>query len=493
MAIEAELIVPSRQDYIAPVIAYVSELARLMGFADKERGEIELAAEEVFCNIVEHGFESGQQEHFRIIFRNDADKLTVIFREKGIPFDPKGITPYSPDETKANLKAKGLGTYLIRKMVDEVVFCNLGREGKEISLVKYLPKNGDSASREDAAQADGAAASGQARRGDVQFTVRRIEKADAVQVAKCAYRTYGYSYAEHVYYPELIIEYNRNGRLFSAVAVSDDGEIIGYGDLEFPYMGAAIAEVESVFVSPAYRHTRAFFKLVKFLVEHSRSFGLQGLFCLSVTNHTITQRGAKMMGGTDCALLLGFMPESTDFKQIAGKAGQRISVLASYIPLKSRETVNIYPPARHREMIERIFQAAGIPSVAGGSFERPSSQATELDCEVLRDMNVASIKVTQAGGDAAERIRQEVRGYCRERFDIIYLYLDLQHPATALLAEQAEHMGFIFAGALPYGLRGRDALILQYLNNVMIDATQIQLASPLANSIMEYIAGFLES
>jgi hypothetical protein len=69
----------------------------------------------------------------------------------------------------------------------------------------------------------------------------------------------------------------------------------------------------------------------------------------------------------------------------------------------------------------------------------------------------------------------------------IFLYLDLTDPRAAVLTPEIEEMGFFYAGTLPYGLRGRDALILQYLDNLRIDYGLIRVYSPWGREIIRYV------
>ena len=49
------------------------------------------------------------------------------------------------------------------------------------------------------------------------------------------------------------------------------------------------------------------------------------------------------------------------------------------------------------------------------------------------------------------------------------------------------NLGFFFAGVLPGGIPGGDALILQYLNNVPVEYEAIQLEPDIARQILAHI------
>lgn len=475
--ISSTLILPTRLDHLHPLLAFTRELAKNAGFSEKEQHELELAIEEMSTNIIQHGFENNNQETFQINFEISSNKIVVKFTEKGLPYDPAALPRYSPEQ--AHDGTKGLGIYLTRKFTDDIAFHYLGRHGKETILTKYL--------RQQPTMLKNAVAEAPAHKAatDVKYQIRLCQPEDGLAVARCAYRAYGYSYADHVYDPVQLIEQNNTGSLLSLVARSeDDGEVLGYGDLR---LYGEIAEVESIFIAPEYRSTRIFHKLLLALTEQGHRHGLFGLFCLSVTSHIITQKAARFMGASDCGILLGFMPQ-TEFKSMSLQTRQRVSVALAFGILKDRNPVTIYPPARHRLMIEKIYAALQVPIVVDDcSNNIPSShEATVYQLEMQSDMNIAIIRVSSYGPDAANIIEEQTLQCRRQAIDIIYLYLDLQHPAANTLTVEMEKIGFFFAGVLPAGLEGQDTLILQCLN-VPFEWDEIKLATPFARELLAYI------
>jgi len=52
-----------------------------------------------------------------------------------MPFSPDKVPDYDPGKLEKTMVADGLGVYLMKKMMDDVLFENLGREGKSLTLV----------------------------------------------------------------------------------------------------------------------------------------------------------------------------------------------------------------------------------------------------------------------------------------------------------------------------------------------------------------------
>lgn len=472
------LCLPTRLDHLEPVLAYTRALAAIAGFSEREQQELELAVEEVFTNIVQHGFENNGQETFQIVYELTASGIVIVFKEKGMPFDPAALPQYLPEQAAVN--SKGLGTYLARKSVDDITFRYLGRHGKETRLVKHSQCR---KTRIQAQPADQAPVEKHAVSGNYQ--IRVLQSEDAMPVARCAYRAYGYSYADHVYDPAQLVEQNNSGSLISLVVRADDcDEALGYGDLR---LYGKIAEVESVFVNPEYRNTRVFHRLLLALADQSRSHKLFGHFCLSVTSHIITQKAARFMGAADCGILLGFMPQ-TEFKAMGVQSAHRVSVALAFAALEERPLVTIYPPVNHQAVVAKVYDALKVPCIIEPVAEpRLPQEATVYSLEIQSDMNIAILRLVTPGADADTILKEQVIHCCRQGLDVIYLYLDLEHHTAAALAASAEAAGFIFGGILPAGLDGRDTLILQYLNDISLDWDEIKLATPLAHELLSYI------
>ena len=72
------------------------------------------------------------------------------------------------------------------------------------------------------------------------------------------------------------------------------------------------------------------------------------------------------------------------------------------------------------------------------------------------------------------------------KFSAIHIKLSLENPATPALVPEIENMGFFFCGILPMTVIG-DTLILQYLNNIKVDYSNIHIFSETGKELLTYI------
>src|SRR5262249_24458274 len=160
------------------------------------------------------------------------------------------------------------------------------------------------------------------------YSIRRFRPADAIGVAQCVYRSFGYSYGDaDLYYPDRLVHLNETGQLVSLVALDETGAIVGHLGLERPHLGP-VAESSRAAGAPAPPHRQLLERLRALAEEEARGIGLQGLVGYPVTSHPFSQRMDEAAGAHLCGVVLGQLPRSTSFKGITTEpAAQRVSTL----------------------------------------------------------------------------------------------------------------------------------------------------------------------
>lgn len=486
-----ELTLPNELSYLPLALLLVRETAKKFGFEGKSLHEIELATEEAAANAIEHAFEKGTRGTFSMICEKTAQGLRIIIKEQGIPFDPARIESIAPASDPSET-GRGLGLRLMRAAMDQVSFHNLGREGKETHLVKFL-QGRQSLSYPQAAEAgEEAEKISRPPPKDIALQVRMLDPAEAVEVSRCAYRTHGYSFFDdHIYYPERIVEMVNAGEMVSAVAVNDEGTVVGHNALVYPYQGAPIAEMTFAFVDEQYRGLQCANRLAKLLVDYAERSGLKGYFAFAVTNHVLSQTVGVKLGLNDCGILLATSPDTWFFKGIGDKSAdhpQRISVVLSFKYLKPPPTKTIYAPPHHREMIEKLYRnIQGAPQFTDPADGlRLPREESSLNVYVQDSEGCAEILLVRPGDDVVHQVHLSLRDLCLRGISSIQLTLSLEDPFSPVLTASLEKIGFFFSGILPHTPVG-DALILQYLNNVPFNYGKVMVLTDTAKALLNYV------
>jgi len=128
--LESDLKEDGRADLTLRLSNSLSELKRIVDalYAMKERYSLSerdfltarLCAEEVFTNIVRHGFFEGDGREVYLRIEADADSIRMHFQDNGKPFDPLATSPTRKKETLETALAGGRGISLIRAYAQEL-------------------------------------------------------------------------------------------------------------------------------------------------------------------------------------------------------------------------------------------------------------------------------------------------------------------------------------------------------------------------------------
>jgi len=191
---------PNTLVVLRPVQAFVREIFFAHGFGQREVEEVEVALEEALVNGVEHAYGPGGEGPLRVTVAPHPLGLAVVVHDDGLPLDYGALEKNVPDPSVSGL---GVGHLLMRRLVDEFRLVNRGRGGKDVEMVKYLPcpqaSFGDAPPDEGRDEGSRGPSEAAAPPRDQPMTLRSFRPEDALEVARCAWYAYGYSYAhDHV-------------------------------------------------------------------------------------------------------------------------------------------------------------------------------------------------------------------------------------------------------------------------------------------------------
>ena len=480
------LTVPNDFTYLSVILGFTTEMAHLAGFESREVQQIELAVEEAVSNVIKHAFYPGEKALFEVSCHREAARFVVTVHDEGKPFDPDQVHTYVPGEPGVDNGAEGLGSFLIKSMVDQVEHRNLGIRGKEVRLIKYLPC---------APVAVESLPHGQDKpvteELDSNLQVLPMTPEQGIEVSRCFFEAYGYSYYfEDIYYPERMVALNQSGELISTVVVNDRNQVISHSALIFDPDFAGVAEVGMNATLPGYQG-RSINKMIG--VEQARiarDLGLAGGFTTLVTNHTYSQRLAFHFGHRECGFHLAHLHSGVSFRGIDEAVTDRISLLLTFnrtVPLGEQPIV--YLPDRHTGMILKLYEYLETPvslGIPGHPANLTGPSLTKLRLEPR--LQSAIIIVDNYGQDFAARFRVILNQIKREGVKEAQVYLSLADPLTPWACQELEGLGFIFTGILP-GVTGGDMLIMQYFNGIVVDYDGIQVYTDMARELLDYIRG----
>ncbi len=122
-------------DNLYRVLSFVKQSAKDAGLEENEIWRLELAADEVFVNIVKHGYEDkpGEVEVTCEIYETE---LRIIFKDKGQAYNPlTNSSSFQPENVRTSKSDGGFGIYFVLKMMDRVEYERVGNQNI-LTLVK---------------------------------------------------------------------------------------------------------------------------------------------------------------------------------------------------------------------------------------------------------------------------------------------------------------------------------------------------------------------
>lgn len=477
---------PNALNAVPVVQTFVRSCATTMGFQEPELTHLEIAAEELSANILQHAYAAGEAVSFAVECVQEAEQLEIIFRDRGRPFDPEllpDFTGIDPDTLEA---PPGLGRYLAARLVDVFQARNLGGRGKEIRLVKRLRGSW----QPPAEQPDFRAAAALPSPEDfAALQVRPMLPAEAVEVSRLIYDAYRYTYMSDVpYYPDRLRRLQAEGWLHSFVAVLGNGRVASHvALLRSPDM-PTLAEIGLAATRQEARgHGLAEKVGMAALQAAVEQLGLAGIYINFTTAHTSSQRVNRQGLGVAVGLLPARSPETVEFKGITDQVPQRISTLLVFQTLAERAPVTLYVPEAHRDFIADVYERCELPAELETAVAPLPDIASQLEIVIERERNLAQLSVQAAGGDLLAQVKERLFGLRLNKTPVVFCFLNLFDPHTPAVAATLQQVGFFFTGVLPGGVRDGDALLMACLLGCAVDYDRIELAEKDSRALLDYV------
>jgi anti-sigma regulatory factor (Ser/Thr protein kinase) len=470
----ARLSLQGRLEYLPEATALVRGLTAKLGLTDGDARRMELVVEEACVNVIKYAFE-GETGSLDIIISRRPGQIVLAIEDQGLPIDFTKL---------AEGRESGLGIALMKAMADEVHFVNLGRGGQRVEVIKHLPAKNESGSIQETAEKTAALPAV----AESDITIRLMHPEEAISLARCAYRCYGYTYASDIFYfPERVSELVSSGLMISAVAVDSSGEIIGHIAVTKEKANSVVGESGQAIVDPRYRGGGILKKIGHLQAETVRAQGLLGSYAEGVTVHTSSQRFNMGEGGKETGVLLGFTPAGMYFKSIqTDQNTKRRAVLFLYSIRNPGPPRTVYLPVRHEAILRRIYAHSGLVREFPAAQVCSLPERAQVDVRVQTEASRGFLRVVQYGRDLEDVVRYRLKELCDRRVDVIYLDLPLNHPAVREYCTVMEKLGFFFGSVIPEIADG-DALRLQYINHAELELQDVQLATDFARELLHYV------
>lgn len=125
---------PSDPKFLSLLRGVIGTAAKMIGFGDKEVGNLQLAVDEAVTNIIRHSLKNDFNRTIEAELVLAERALEVVFRDDGEPAGKEDLKPKEPSPKRPG----GLGLYLMHECMDKVSYERLSNDQNQLCLVKYL-------------------------------------------------------------------------------------------------------------------------------------------------------------------------------------------------------------------------------------------------------------------------------------------------------------------------------------------------------------------
>lgn len=123
---------------LARISDVVGEISTGMGFGPKAVYALQMAVDEACTNIIEHAYGGEGRGDIELTFESLPDALRITIRDWGQAFDPGAVPEPNLDAPLHERATRGLGLFLMQKLMDEVTFQFDPNNGNKVVLTKRL-------------------------------------------------------------------------------------------------------------------------------------------------------------------------------------------------------------------------------------------------------------------------------------------------------------------------------------------------------------------
>ncbi len=480
---DQELRLRNHASVIDPATDFAYKWGLNVGLSEAKARRLALAVDEIVTDVVKFAY-PGEEETFQIAFRHDLTTAEVIIREQGVPFDPSEVS-YDRERAVEQGDFDGAGYAVIQRCVDEIQFLNRGGEGKEFRLVQHVEAR-HIVDLEPAEVVQDTEVPGD----DVSYNFVDVQPADARDIAKLIYRTYGDTYSkEELYYPHAIEQALRNDEKFGVMVRTEHGEAVGYfavlrtDDSDIGEVGEAVVDVH-------HRRRGLMTRMLKGLIQRAEQEGLLGVFGEAVTAHEISQRANARFDFVSSALCLAYHPIER-FTGLIDEYPQPISNLIDFKPLVPYDTVTPHLPDAYADVLRVVYDDLGAVVIEPDPPSEPMPDEATIDARIEYEFKHAVLVVEEAGMDVVRRVEQTIEDLTGAEWLAMFVDLPLQNPHTPAMTERLRDAGFIFSGLAPRFHRELDHLRLQR-PLVALDPDAIVVYSDLAQTLKDRVVAELQ-
>lgn len=136
--INRRLSVKSTTDNLARIRDFIKEQASSAGFNADEANKIVLAVDEACTNIIKHAYKYSDSGKININISFNKSRLRISITDDGSQFNSSSVPEPDLKKYYEERRVGGLGMYLMKRLMDEVIYSQPSSKRNKVTLIKYL-------------------------------------------------------------------------------------------------------------------------------------------------------------------------------------------------------------------------------------------------------------------------------------------------------------------------------------------------------------------
>lgn len=447
------------------------------GADEKEQSRLALALDEVLTFLIGAYPDAEPSERIGLTVRLAADGgFTAALANAGPPLHPDSIPTYDP-AAPLESETQGLWHFLAAQAVDELRFDNLGMQGWRVTLglgleaPSYTPRRPAVEDAEEAGR-------------KISFTCRPARPDDAPAIVDLTYGTYGYTYANEIYYHEDRLRAAlADGSICASVAEAN-GVVVGNSTISVSPHKPRCGHLGSVMVHKDFRRSRAILHLIRetkrFMQDNPQ--GVDLFYGSLVTAHGGSQKAAQRADFSPLALIPcgGF---ASHFQGIKATNPKRETFLICVLPARPFDIPTLYLPRRHHEAMAPLLQGIHCEAPLSDQEVAPVGE-TAFSEHVIPTFQAATLSMTAIGEDWRSALRRKLFDLAADGIRSVTILVPATTPLPPGLDEEMTRQNAIFSGMEPASATHMDLVYCTLPER--IDYDSIVLVDPLAQEFSAY-------
>jgi serine/threonine-protein kinase RsbW len=128
---------PGRFESLEKISEFVQQAARSACLNEHDVYAVQLAVDEACTNIIEHAYHGEGKGDIVCTCNVLRDGIKVVLLDRASPFHPEAMPEPMLNTSLDEVKPRGLGIFLMRKMMDHVKFEAPPGGGNRLTMIKH--------------------------------------------------------------------------------------------------------------------------------------------------------------------------------------------------------------------------------------------------------------------------------------------------------------------------------------------------------------------